>query len=882
MDKQYKFTIVMIAYNVSAYIDEAIESILTQDIGFEHVQLILVNDGSKDDTLEKIRAHADKHKENIFVIDKENGGPGSARNVAYPYVLGKYVNFMDSDDILEKDALRKVYAFFEENYEKTDVVSIPLLWFEGQEGEHHLNYKYKKGSRVIDLKTEWDAPQLQAASCYIKKDIALSVRFDERIRYADDCKYIQQVLLRKQTLGVVADSVYHYRKRSGDNVSIIQSALWNKNWYVPCMKYSYLELMEYYEKNCGQVPFSVQNVICNDLGWKLAHEKIPYGVLSKEEEKEYLLLARQILEKIEDRIILHQRFCSKELKLSMLKYKGRDAFKVDDEGIYLKEEKIYGFAKDTKLSYDFISINKDTGILEGRLFLPCEMKAKIVFEGRECDLVLFRNEGCVIDEKMTYVYRFKDIFDLKDETLLRAKLNVNGHVSELTKIEMGKYMPLSSIYKKMYACKSGYLIFQKEDGICIQKAGSLQRFIREISYLKELLQTKDADKDNENAAKKAVLVRPLVFLKRMLKRRPIWIFRDRVNLADDNALVLFRYVKRNGIDDVKSVFALSKDSKDLDKVSKIGECIDCLSYQYKLLFLSSDLVISSAADDDVYNPFEGHYEPYKDLLSDVRFIFLQHGVIHNDLSSWLNRFNVDMDGFVCSAHREADALRGKEYGYEKETIWLTGMPRYDELKDEREKIITFAPTWREYLVKTRDRNGVYASSSLFEESEYFKKIDSLLNDKKLKEEADKYGYRLQFILHPSMIVYKDLFKDCCFELAEDVSYNEVFKKSSLFITDYSSAAFDFAYLKKPVLYYQFDQKDFFEGHLWKKGYFDYEKDAFGEIETDHDGIVKRLIEYMEDSCTMKKEYREKADVFFAYSDHKNCERVLEKLRDLQG
>ena len=76
-----------------------------------------------------------------------------------------------------------------------------------------------------------------------------------------------------------------------------------------------------------------------------------------------------------------------------------------------------------------------------------------------------------------------------------------------------------------------------------------------------------------------------------------------------------------------------------------------------------------------------------------------------------------------------------------------------------------------------------------------------------------------------------------FEQNEDVlfwkiskSYREVFAESEMIITDYSSVAFDFAYLEKPVIYTQFDSEEFFNGeHVYTKGYFDYEHDGFGEI-----------------------------------------------------
>ena len=95
--------------------------------------------------------------------------------------------------------------------------------------------------------------------------------------------------------------------------------------------------------------------------------------------------------------------------------------------------------------------------------------------------------------------------------------------------------------------------------------------------------------------------------------------------------------------------------------------------------------------------------------------------------------------------------------------------------------------------------------------------------------------------------------------------------------------FDFVYLLKPVVYTQFDRGEFFSGeHMYMPGYFDYERDGFGEVETDYEATVDRLIEYMENGCTLKDEYRARIDGFFAYNDTENCRRVCEKLRELEA
>ena len=127
---KYKFSIIMSVYQVEEFIDEAVESLLKQTIGFEqNVQIIMVDDGSKDNSGAICDKYAEQYPNNIVVIHKENGGLPSARNEGLKYVEGRYVNFFDPDDILSDKTLALVYDFFSTHDSKTDIVAIPLYYF---------------------------------------------------------------------------------------------------------------------------------------------------------------------------------------------------------------------------------------------------------------------------------------------------------------------------------------------------------------------------------------------------------------------------------------------------------------------------------------------------------------------------------------------------------------------------------------------------------------------------------------------------------------------------------------------------------------------------------------------------------------------------------
>lgn len=323
MEYKYKVSVVMAVYNVEAYLREAIDSIVEQDIGFENIQLILVDDGSPDGSGAICDEYAAKYPDNILAIHKENGGVSSARNEGLKHVQGQYVNFLDSDDKLAENAIQVVCKFFDANYEKTDLVSFRPEFFDGKKGEHILNIKFKKGERVIDLDREWaNTSQLFINSTLIKSECLKGLCFDSRLAYAEDAQLVQKILSNKFTLGVCPDAIYWYRIRSSGEQSAIQAAQGRKGWYSQYLKYFQLHTVEYYMQKVGYVPRFVQNTLMYDLQWRIRQERIPEGVLSELEKQEYRDLFAKALSYIEDDVIFAQKSIYREHQMLalMMKY----------------------------------------------------------------------------------------------------------------------------------------------------------------------------------------------------------------------------------------------------------------------------------------------------------------------------------------------------------------------------------------------------------------------------------------------------------------------------------------------------------------------------------------------------------------------------------
>ena len=886
----YKFSIVMAVYNVAPFLEEAVDSILQQTIGFrENVQLILVDDGSNDSSGVICDEYKKQYSENIIVIHKENGGVSSARNEGLKYVRGRYVNFMDSDDKISKNTLEEVYKFFVEHDREIDVVSIPMYFFDGQTGGHILNYKFKDGSRVIDLQEEYTCIQLSLATAFVKNQSLKSYKFDIKLKYAEDAKLAILLLIKKMALGVVSSACYLYRKRSIGETSAIQNSLGRREWYNDSLNYFTENVMCILEKKLGYIPYFVQYSLMYDLQWKLKQEKLPAGILSPTEKDMYYRLMFQLISKFDDKIILEQKNLPIEYKAFLLRKKYKkfpeSIYCDEDISLYFDNTYVTSFSKH-KFVIDFITLEEELLTIEGYgVYIPFgeqhDVQIIVSINGKlhPCEFIARDKNKYINGEAVLNSIGFRCVISTKNlekKNRMYMYMQMDGMLVKKTKLSWGSFSPITSLYKHQYCIKDGWKFTAQEDSIQICKVKrKLEGVISEICFIKELLMKK------EKSDRKAGLARILYQSLRWFERKEIWLLSDRVNKADDNGEALFLYLQNKK--NIKSYFSIGKDAPDKEYLKKIGRIVEHNSFRYKIVHLLSSNIVSSQADHFTTNPFVGYSDPYRDILARQKFIFLQHGIIKDDLSGWLNKYNKNIDMFVTAAKPEYKSILRYDYGYSDQVVKLTGIPRHDRLYHDEKNIITIIPTWRAALVTGLDSNtGLRNVKNGFETSNYNRMYSGLLSNEKLIQAAQKYNYQIQFLPHPNMLATMPYMKISPIVKVLDLKteYRKIFAESNLLITDYSSVAFDFSYLRKPVLYFQKDKEEFFATHTYTQGYFDYERDGFGEVYYDIETLVNAIIEYMKNNCQLKDLYRERINDFFAYHDKNNCQRVYEEILKL--
>ena len=112
----------------------------------------------------------------------------------------------------------------------------------------------------------------------------------------------------------------------------------------------------------------------------------------------------------------------------------------------------------------------------------------------------------------------------------------------------------------------------------------------------------------------------------------------------------------------------------------------------------------------------------------------------------------------------------------------------------------------------------------------------------------------------------------------DVDIQEVFARGAAIITDYSSNAFELAYLNRPAIYFQFDRDRFFSGqHVYRRGEWSYERDGFGPVVERVSEVLDELQRLVDSGMTAQEPYATRIDQAFAFRDGKSCERVFESI-----
>ena len=379
----------------------------------------------------------------------------------------------------------------------------------------------------------------------------------------------------------------------------------------------------------------------------------------------------------------------------------------------------------------------------------------------------------------------------------------------------------------------------------------------------------------------AIITRTLYWLTYPLVSKKIWITFDQLFKGGDNGENFFKYVRNQQNSPVDIYYIINKNSEDYHRLrrKKYAGVVPFKSLMCKILAMHAQIVLATRVDVKQYLGFSNIEDAYYRNLLKYKVICLQHGLSIQEIAEYQNRLFDNTKLYFCASEYEIKNLMQNKYGYAKKNLILTGLPRYDALDSNPQKIILIAPTWRRNVTAGTNRKGeTHLYSENFKYSEYYKIYNSLINNQKLISSAKRNGYRILYLIHPILSPQiNDFISNDYVEIVPGAdgrtSYERILSEASLMITDHSGIQYDFAYMRKPIIYYH--PKTLPPQYMAKT--MNYKEMGFGPIcETESD-LVSNIIFYIENQCEVQDEYLQRIDSFFKFKDRNNSKRIYNYL-----
>lgn len=860
----YDITIIIPVYNAENVIVETMNSLIDQTYSFEEIQILLINDGSKDNS-EMICQEFERKYSNVQYIYKENSGVSDTRNRGIEVASGKYIIFLDSDDMLRKNTVATVLDFFERNQTEIDIVAYKLeLYYETDEGivikEHPRNKNYGNKTGIYDV---LDNPFLSQTTMNVcVKNSGDIIRFNSELPFCEDATFNTLNIMRKGKVGYVNECGYLYRQSNYSSVNKYESPV---NAGELLLEYAERLFQEYIG---GNIPKYVQSIVLYELRWRFQGKHLFPLHLNEDDLRVWKQRFKQIINKIDNDVIMNQPLLDKYHKFAFIRMKEKQIDMIQNEkGLYFYQDG-YNFARET----NFEVIITDIRVLDGQFKLMGFIKAALqeevemsigVYENGKFKLLPLKPSAYSYHRKR----EFSNLFNAFEYVLPLNKVKAKENVEFAIKIN-DFYYPI----KKEYLLRNRLFPMNAEintvvvDDFIIKREKNM-RFLFEKAHLQQI--NKLNIQNNEKIAK----FNPrIIEYRQKMETKPIWLYNDRVNLADNAYLQFKSDFSKDNITDKYYVYDCEL-SEIIDRFSKQEQknLVKFGSDKHKQLFVNAQYIYTAYQGFVEYSPFD--IDEYHLLLDKLTFllVYLQHGVLHCHAPWIYSREVTSIDKFIVSSNFEKENLT-KHYLYNPEDVLLTGMSRFDshsskKVSTKNNKIL-FAPSWRSSVIKGKDGSKWVIDEDKLEKSEYFRGIVNLCESNNLISLLEKEDLKLDIQLHPIIkVAMHDYFEKISTERINFVKEADELDSYVLFVTDFSSFVFDAVYYNMPILYFVPDYDYFSCGnHSYSKLDLDI-KDAFGEFNETVDGLVEGIQKIVDNDFNPLNKYKERMLKFYSYEGH---------------
>lgn len=816
-----RYSLVVPCFNMERYLDKFLKSLTSQTSGTDGIEVIIVDDGSTDQSAVIAKRWAERYPSLINYHYQENQGLCAARNTGLRLATNKWVSFPDPDDLFHHRYFETIDRFLtRERHRNLSTVCCNFVRFFEKSGkkkdDHALKFRFGAGTKLVRAHDMGDMMQLAINSAFLLRERMVEGGFTFNpliVPGFEDAEVVNRYLIKQPESWVafLPGAKYYYCKRA-DESSMQDTARTKKSFYLNQPKYGWLSVLREAKESRGEIPKFIQRTVLYDaIGHFRNHLKRPQslGLLTDDEKQEYKATMAEAMSYLDPKLIASTDLPGlfEDLRVGILNlYFGQRRWATNAYITHYDDQKNL-----MRISMYVSSNDNDPVIMNDG------------FEVHKIHMKKIRNT--FVGDTFFYEIAFWVPVDPGRYTVSlpvgNARFRFNGKT-----------------YNKGITAKEILSHFGRKPKLKGVKARLARRF-------------DDA-----------------------------WLLMDRIDKADDNAEHFYRYLMNNRPGG-NYYFVISRNSPDWARLKAEGfRLISFRSRRHLAALQRAKYLISSHGDAYVRKPFKAAH--LRD--SNYKFLFIQHGVTKDNQAEWFNHIMPALLATATPDEYQSIVSRDSEYHLSEKEVYLTGFPRHDTLLEiaPSRKTIFVMPTWRESLSGKVSRPGVRELKPGFEKSEYVTRWVGLLNSPRLAQIARENGLQIVFCPHPNLAKHLSAFQipsSIKTVFVDKIkSLQPHFAEMAVMVTDFSSVAFDAAVIDKPVVYYQFDKDTFFAGHIYRPGYFDYEQHGFGPVALDEESAldaINKAAADLEDGV-----YHERRIKTFPFKDGRSSERLYDAILNI--
>lgn len=906
MAKEYLFS-VCLYIGSDTNLERSISGIIGKEKFFrENMQLLLLDKLCSEYTIGLCEKYTAAYPENIFFVECRGNSCEKAYNNARPLALGHYIVFTDNLGVYTPDTFTSIAKNIDPS---VLVLTLNPVTFSPSKGEEYYMPKYDEG--WVHINDTPDRFHFMLGAYFFDRHLIDGLYFDDTLRFHADACFITEALRLAQSYYFLRSFNYTTARLYEYNFNAYPSQ-YEKAFYSAAVQ----KLIIPYLQEHGNSAF-VQSAMLYLLlvKFSLNMDDRFKCMLTSSEITEFFQVCSEAMNYIADPIMLNPelyrrtrlaaetafrllrlKYHNKYLKPEMnyvvqgnCTYTGRDLKKktvpLHREWVATIGDALVGRSSDiavkiTAMNYDRRGLILD-GVLEGaacfdgegtELFIVREKKEYKVQRTGVYSLTKFF--GVSLLSRYTF-HLYVPLSGGNNVDDFKFYIRIGDKVCRVPLTFGGEGARLSTEIKSSYWVFADKMVYvdQKSNAVIVRKATDSLIHRCESKYLSELF--------HQVTLKEYFYYRKLRSLfHKALKaenRETIWTFYDESGI-DRNGNLLFRFVRKfranSGITPYFSVKAGSSDEAFL--TPKYGNTVSIGTERQKLVVMLSDIIVAS--DCEVYEAlgFTAKDRLYLRDLFQAHVVSVKNFFMTARTAQFDNRLRDNVSLMLCCSESEKKQLLHPAYGYTENMLRVTGYPMFDAFRTKPERQVLIYPAERHEFMMYEN-----LSDRSFTDTAFFKVYNTLLNDEKLLDFAERQDYKITLLLPPSLEKFVRYFTTTA--VTEVVPYTPeaehgLMSKSSILLTDFAEAHYIFAYLNRAIIYYLPTAisipEEFRDMNLTEKG--------FGAVTFVQKDTVRQLCDCMRHEVpNLQGIYKFRRDTFFTYIDYQNCERVFEQLKEYQ-